>query len=538
MHRSDQLKMRSLSVDRSGPAIAEQWSFVLGSLLLAVGFAGFIGAVTVAALITASETLVPVLLLGGLFCSAFGLVWSRSQFGIIVVLGALLIIAPMRGGVLALAYEVGISNPSLTVNALQPTMIAAAALAALGRGILHITSPGGVMIVVGWLTFAVSAILNVATQTVGLEIYVLGLGQYLTYPTMAVLAWVALRPTHLETMSRVFLALAVLVSVSLVLEAFGLARFEESSPPTAAHLSLPRWGGSTGSYLHASIFLGTAAVLAAGTAIGSAGWRRNLVAGATLSVLFGGLFLTNSRGGFAIASFGVLALLIAKGWSTRLKLVSAVTASVALGLTMAYLVTIGSNPPVASSSAADQRATVGGLTERLETSADLRGDSAHRLRLEAMKRAATRFLDAPVPQQLFGEGVAATGNTRKLADARPVATESLPLKYLVEVGVVGSLLIAAFMLWAVLVFLRVLWRSCRSRLVSVEAGIAAAALALSGYGIAFPILEPQLLALTWWLFLVLSLKVLERSPQRELSPSVAGRAATARPSTLVSGSSA
>jgi O-antigen ligase len=123
-----------------------------------------------------------------------------------------------------------------------------------------------------------------------------------------------------------------------------------------------------------------------------------------------------------------------------------------------------------------------------------------------MGLALRRFDHAPLPQKVLGQGLAATGNTRKLAGLEPISTESYVLKLLVEVGIVGLLAIGAILIWALAVFIRLAWRA-RGR-PEVQS-LAAAGVGLTLYAAIYPTLEPQLTALTWWLLLVLALKALD-----------------------------
>ena len=77
------------------------------------------------------------------------------------------------------------------------------------------------------------------------------------------------------------------------------------------------------------------------------------------------------------------------------------------------------------------------------------------------------------------------------------------MKLLVEGGAAGLLLIGGVLVVAVLLFARISWAAVDPMLK----GVGAAGLGLSAESLIYPTLEVQLVSLTWWLLLVLCLKV-------------------------------
>src|SRR5204863_10014232 len=116
-----------------------------------------------------------------------------------------------------------------------------------------------------WSAIASVAVVDFATQTVGLKLYGIGLAQYLVYPTFALLVWPLLRPRDRTWLVWAFVALGTIVALSIFLEVAGVYFTEAVRDPH-------RFGGATGSYLHSAIFLGTTAVLALGVLF--ARWSR------------------------------------------------------------------------------------------------------------------------------------------------------------------------------------------------------------------------------------------------------------------------
>jgi hypothetical protein len=479
--------------------------------ILAAG--ALLAAGLVAATSVASSTFYTGAVLSLLFASALVYGGLRGADAVRVVVAAVVVVTPFRGALLALAEVIELPHALVTVNALQPTLIAASA-AVLFRHRKAVIKKLSPPLLAGWLAIAGAVALNFATTEAGLRVYALGAAQYLTYPTFALVAWFVLRREHVERLVSALVALAATVAASIVLEGIGVLHVVEAAAPVMPHLAVPRWGGSTGSYLHASMFIGTATVLLAGIALRLS--RGALVA--TLSVvvlLLTGLTLTNSRGGFAIAAGGAFVLIAVISLRQRLALAGLVPVALAAAFVLSYAVvangpstTAASGPSTTAANAPRSTALrPTDVTERLRSSADLEGDPAHANRVESMKRALASFRDSPLSQQLFGQGVATTGNARKLISLEANSTESLPLKLLVEVGLVGLLAVGTFFVWGALAFLRLAWRARESVHRTMDKSIGAAGAALSAYALAFPIWEPQLIALTWWLLLVAALKL-------------------------------
>jgi hypothetical protein len=328
------------------------------------------------------------------------------------------------------------------------------------------------------------AILDLATQTVGYHVYAIGLAQYLTYPTLAILAWLAMEPGDSERLVRLFVAVGAVVAISVFAEAAGLISFVEAAAPNGDLVTGNRYGGATGSYLHASIFLGTIAVLTMGLVLERWRQREGVIATAVLAMVVAAMALTLSRGGFAIAAVGGVGLLVGASRMDRRRLVGA---GIAVLFVAAVLGVAGGVTP-------------GKIGSRLHSGVS-GGDPGNQDRIDSWRQAVDHFKGLGVAQKGLGEGLAATGNARTVASLPAVPTESYPLKLLLEVGVLGTLVIGAYLVWAAIRFARTSIRG-PTRLVS---SAAAAGLGLSMYGALYPTLEVQLLAMLWWLLLVVCL---------------------------------
>jgi O-antigen ligase len=138
------------------------------------------------------------------------------------------------------------------------------------------------------------------------------------------------------------------------------------------------------------------------------------------------------------------------------------------------------------------------IAPRLRTTFDVSNDPANVGRLATMRRSLRQFDRAPLREQLFGEGLATTGNTRKLVALPGTSTENYFLKLLLEVGAVGLLAVGGFIVWGVGVLTVVARRAKGDPGLQ---GACTAAFALATYGLAYPVLEPQVTAMTWWLLL-------------------------------------
>ncbi|MDX6555669.1 MAG: hypothetical protein QOD86_1864, partial [Miltoncostaeaceae bacterium] len=272
---------------------------------------------------------------------------------------------------------------------------------------------------------------------------------------------------------------------SVFVQAAGITDFVQAAAATAPGQAA-RYGGATGSYIHASIFLGTVGVLLLGLLVQATARGQAVLRAAALVTVVAAMFLTYGRAGLIIAAVGFAVLVVASPGRARRRLLAACLAGIALALPFAAI--SGRGP-------AD-------VVDRAASSLDWSDDPGNRLRIREMRRALDRFAGLPLPQKVLGDGLAATGNARKLADLTPTATESYYLKLLIEVGVVGLLLAGGFLLWAT----AWLARTClRAREDPVALTVAAAGFALSLDALVFPTLEVQLVALTWWGLLLAAL---------------------------------
>jgi O-Antigen ligase len=423
-----------------------------------------------------------------------------------ILLIAVIAIAPFRGALLALADAIDLPNPYLTFNALQPSLIAACAAAVLLAHRWMLRDEPRVL-VAAWAAIAAAAALDLATQTVGLQLYAIGVAQYLAYPTFALLVWPLLANRDREWLVWALAALGVLVAVSIFLEVAGVY-FTES-----VTINPSRFGGATGSVLHAAIFLGTTAVLTLGVLF--ARWSRSnaLWTVVAVGVMLGAVALTSSRGGLAVVAVGGLVLFVALSGRNRLRLLVVATLATALGLALS----LATSP--------DR----GELASRASASTSLGQYPGNGQRLETMRKDIKVFWALPVAEKGFGAGLASTGNAKKLTSREPEATESYPLKLLLETGVVGLLLIGSVLIWAVLLFVRTAWRTGDP----VLKGVGAAGIGLFAESLIYQALEVQLLSLTWWLLLVLCLpaRAKERAdpPEQEHRPREAAISAVGHP---------
>jgi len=461
----------------------------LGLVLGAAALAAALVAVTSAA----PDALYTLSLVGLLFAAAFAYALLGGPAAIRALLIVVIAVAPSRGALLALASEVELPEALLTFNAIQPCLVAACALAALvahRSGFLR--QPP--LLAAGWIVIAAVAALDFATQTVGLRLYAIGLAQYLVYPTMALLAWWVMGRRDPERLVWAFAALGVVVAISIFLNAVGVVSFVESAASDVTVRAATRYGGITGSYLHAGVFLGTTAVLVAGIAFSRWSLRSGILASFALGAVLGGIALTFTRAGFVIAAIGLLLVLIRLAGRDRVRLVAVGLASIALGFGFAYLGGVAPDDVLSRSGAGV--AAAGGETATSE------GEAADVARVQLWRGAITRFGWSSLPQQVLGQGLARTGNAGKLTSLTPLATESYPLKLLLEVGVVGVVAIGGFLLWAGLTLLRTAWANP----APLFKAVGAAGVALSADFLIYPTLEVQLLALIWWLLLVICLK--------------------------------
>ena len=412
---------------------------------------------------------------------------------IVGVLVLVIVLTPLRGALLAVADVIELPRASLFVNAIQPMMIAGIACGAAVRPrrvLRHLPRS----LLVAWLAVAAAAGLNFVTQSVGLSVYALGLGQYLTYPTLAILAWLVIPETGRPVL-LLLVGMAALVSISIVFESADFVDFVEAVPPIDPVTGTGRWGGTTGSYIHASLFLGACIPILVARVLPLQARISALAIGA-LALASVGLALTYGRGGMVVAIFAVGVLIIAMRGRQRIRF-AALCAGLVVGMAA-----------VASATGDASR-----LLDRATSVVDWRNDPANVHRLDAMTAAWNRFREASLPQQVLGEGLAATGNTQKLAGRPPLATENLFLKLLVEVGVVGTCAISAVIGGAAIAFGRLARRAGGEPELQAAA---AAGIGLTIYALGYPVLEPQLIALTWWLLLAVTIRALGGEQSAEL----------------------
>jgi O-antigen ligase len=299
----------------------------------------------------------------------------------------------------------------------------------------------------------------------------------------AVVLWQALGPDEGRRLAVLLIWLSIGVAISVALQAAGLVSFSESV--SGEGLSTPRYGGATGSFIHASIFLGTAIPILAGWLLAQRS-RAGVVRGAIgLAVLLGGLALTFGRAGVGIAAIGLVLLFLASPWRTRLQILAVAAAALAIAIPASWAA--GRSPS--------------GLADRLAGVVDP-DDPGNEARIRGQEHALNTFRDAPPSEKVLGNGLASTGNARKLASLGSASTESFVLKLLVETGLVGLIAIGAVLIWTAAVFLRL----CFSSVPPLAKGVGAAGFGLFVDGFLFQTLEVQLIAMTWWLMLVIALR--------------------------------
>jgi hypothetical protein len=454
-----------------------------GSTALLASAAAVLGAGLVAATTVLPDSAFSLFVAALLGMTSALLAWAFGRPAVRGILAVVALIVPLRGAFLGITDAAHVAEPLLAFNAIAPALIAGCALAAAG-GRLGSLSRLPRPLLAGWAVIAAVCALDLLSQTVGLTVYAIGLAQYLSYPTFALLAWLVIDRDDVERAAWFLTGMGAVVGVSIFLEAADLVHFVEAANPEAAlGLGAARYGGATGSYLHASMLLGTIAIVTAALLL--AKWEeqrtRWLLVGAQ-AMIFGGLLLTYSRGGLAIFAVGALLLLVFRPGTERLRLVGASTATLAVGLLLTAATGLSPSD----------------LVDRVGSGADIGDDPGHELRFTEMREAVDRWRAAPVAQQAFGEGLAATGNARKIASLAPDPTESYVLKLLVETGIVGMIAVGCFLLWAAVLFVRV----ARGSPGAVAAGLGAAGLGLTLYSLVYPTLEAQVIAFTWWLILV------------------------------------
>lgn len=423
--------------------------------------------------------IVPILV----FAGALALALFGKRRGLRLLVASAVVLAPMRGGLQALAGDIGLADPGLTVNALVPAMVAALAIGVVWTmrpRLSEISRP----LLVGWTLIALVAILNFPGQDVGVKIYGVGLAQYLVYPTLAIAAWPLYEAGDLRKLSRLFIAMGALVSVTVLLQAAGVEGFIQAASAEIEGFAANRYAGITGSYLHTSAFLGVIAVLVMGELLEMRSAREMVAGSALLALVLSGQILTFSRSGVVIAGIGAVALFALD--ARRRAFVAMLAPAVAVALVVGWFG--GVNP--------------GDAGARIGSGFDPAGDEGNSLRGEAFGDGVDRFLNATPARKVVGEGLGATGNARKLVAGDVFAVESYYLKLLVEVGLVGLVAVGAFLVWAAYAFARAAW----ARRPPWLGGVAMAGFGLSLYNIIYPALETQILALTWWLLLAICLR--------------------------------
>jgi hypothetical protein len=442
---------------------------------------------------------------------AAGLRWGRPALRWIVVVA--IVLAPLRGGLLALASDIDLGDSELAINALVPALVAALAIVvALRLRPSWRELPLPLLVAIGLI--ALVAAPNLITQLVGLKLYAVGVAQYLVYPVLAVAAWPLYEQGDLRRLTRLFIGMGVVVAVTVLIQASGLESFIQSAGAEVEGLAANRYAGITGSFLHTSAFLGVVAALVMGEIASLQSWRARALGSLLLAVILSGQILTFSRSGIVIAAIAATALLVLSTRGRRIAFLAMVIPAVAVALTVG---SIGGVTPEAAGA-------------RVSSGFNPTGDTGNKLRNEAFGEGIDRFADAEIEQQAFGEGLAATGNARKLVSEEQVIVESYFLKLLVETGVWGVLLIGSFLAWAAFAFARSLWRNRGTWAV----GLAAGGLGLSLYNAIYPALETQILALVWWLVLAICLRYEADQAQRAPAPQQAERAgARDRPPLLV-----
>lgn len=418
-----------------------------------------------------------------------GLLWDRRALRCLVVLAVVL--APVRGGLLALAEDVGLSNSGLAVNALVPALVAALAIGVFVRirpGVKDLPRP----LLIGWALIAFVAVINLPLQEVGIKLYAVGLAQYLVYPTLVIAAWPLCERDDLRRLSRLLIAMGLVVAATVLVQASGVESFIQSAGAQVEGLAANRYAGITGSYLHTSAFLGVVSVLVMGELLMLRTVGSRVIGGVLLAIVLCGQILTFSRSGVVIAGIGALLLFALAARDRRLAFTIRLAFTMMVIPAAAVALAVGAIGGVAPDAAGS----------RISSGFNPTGDPGNSLRTEAFGDGVSRFGDANLVHKVAGEGLGSTGNARKLVSGDVFVVESYYLKLLVETGILGVILIGGFLAWAVYLFVKVLWRLRQPWVTSV----AAAGLGLSLYNVIYPALETQILALVWWLLLALCIR--------------------------------
>lgn len=428
-----------------------------------------------------------------IFLAALAVALRGGRRGLRALVVLAIVLSPLRGGLLALADDLSfVSDPDLTVNATVPALAAAIAIGCIVQRRPRLDDfPRPLLI--GTALISVAAALSFLTSVVSLKLYGIGLAQYLVYPVLALAIWSLLEPGDSRRLSRLMIAMGGVVAVTVLLQAAGVEGFIQAASAQVDGLAANRYAGITGSYLHTSAFLGVVAVLAMGEFARLTDWRERLGGTAVLAAILSGQVLTFSRSGVVIATIGIIALSLFAVRGARLRfavlVVPAVVIAVAAG-------SIGGVAPDAAGA-------------RVTSGFDPKDDPGNKLRAESFDKGLDTYGDGNIAEMAIGRGLASTGNAQQLVDdgTPQVTVESYYLKLLIETGLLGLILIGGFLVWAGVYFAQRAWRPPNPW----TAGIAAAGLGLSLYNVIYPALETQILALTWWLLLTLSMKIQEET---------------------------
>lgn len=423
-----------------------------------------------------------------IFLAALAVALAGGRRGLRALVVLAVVLAPIRGGLLALADDLSfISDPGLTVNALVPALVAAIAIGCLVQKrprLGDLPRP----LLIGWAVIALAALLSFPDSVVGLKLYGIGIAQYLVYPTFALAIWPLLEPGDGRRLSRLVIAMGVVVAATALLQAMGVEGFIQAASAKVEGLAANRYAGITGSYLHTSAFLGCAAVLAMGELPSLRSTAERIGGSLLLAAILSGVVLTFSRSGVVISMIGVIALFLFAVKGIRFRFAAMVVPAIVIAVAAG---SIGGVSPTAAG-------------ERVSSGFSPTHDQGNKLRTESFNKGFEVYGEASTVQKLVGRGVASTGNAQQLVeDAAPkVTVESYYLKLLVETGAIGLLLIGAFLVWAGAIFALSAWKT----LSPWAASVATAGFGLSLYNVIYPALETQILALTWWLLLVVCLR--------------------------------
>jgi O-antigen ligase len=424
------------------------------------------------------------------FLAALAVAVRGGRCGLRALVVLAVVLAPLRGGLLEIAEDASLGNPRLAVNALVPALVAALAIGVLVQRRPRLDGFPRPLLT-AWVLIAAAVTLSSFVRVVGLKLYGIGVAQYLVYPTLALAIWPLLEPGDGRRLTRLLIAMGLVVAVTVLVQAAGVEGFIQAASAQVDGLAADRYAGITGSYLHTSAFLGVAAVLAMGElASFRSRWAR-LGATAVIAAILSGEVLTFSRSGVVIAAIGAIALLLFALRGRRVGFAALVLAAGAIAIAAGA---IGGVAP-------------GAAGDRVTSGFDLNGDPGNELRTEAFESGLRAYGDGSLTQKAIGRGVASTGNAQQLVDdaESQITVESYYLKLLVETGAIGVILVGAFLIWAAIAFGLATLRP----LSPWSASVAAAGLGLSLYNAVYPALETQILALAWWLLLAICLKSLE-----------------------------